>query len=70
MGRSPQATAREFARSVSAVADFGLREQEEPNLINPGAIQVVPLGTAGGLFAVLHALPGLDRMRYPAVAES
>ena len=30
--RSPQATPREFARSIAAVADFGLREQEEPEL--------------------------------------
>ena len=26
--RSPQATAREFARSIAAVADAGLREEE------------------------------------------
>ena len=30
--RSPQATAREFARHIAAVADFGLREHEEPDL--------------------------------------
>ena len=28
--RAPQATPREFARSIAAVADFGLRDQEEP----------------------------------------
>ena len=28
----PQATPREFARSIAAVADYGLREQEEPQL--------------------------------------
>ena len=32
--RLPQATAREFATSIAAVADYGLREQEEPEL-NP-----------------------------------
>ncbi len=32
VARAPQATPREFARSVAAVADFGLREQEEPEL--------------------------------------
>jgi DNA helicase-2/ATP-dependent DNA helicase PcrA len=58
--RSPQATAREFARSIAAVADFGLREQEEPNLINAGAVQVVPLGTAGGLEAKHVYVLGLD----------
>ena len=33
--RSPQATPREFARSIAAVADSGLREQEEPELGRP-----------------------------------
>jgi DNA helicase-2/ATP-dependent DNA helicase PcrA len=49
--RSPQATPREFARSVSAVADFGLREQEEPELGDPAAVQVLTLEAAGGLEA-------------------
>ncbi len=58
--RSPQATAREFARSIAAVADFGLREQEEPDLINPGVVQVVPMGSAGGLEAKHVYVLGLD----------
>jgi DNA helicase II / ATP-dependent DNA helicase PcrA len=58
--RSPQATAREFARSIAAVADFGLREQEEPDLINAGVVQVVPLGAAGGLQAQHVYVLGLD----------
>ncbi len=29
--RKPQATPREFARAIAAVADYGLREQEEPD---------------------------------------
>ena len=41
--RSPQATPREFARSIAAVADSGLREQDEPELIEPGAVQIVSL---------------------------
>jgi DNA helicase-2/ATP-dependent DNA helicase PcrA len=49
--RKPQATAREFARSVAAVADFGLREQEEPALDAPAAVQVLRLEAAGGLEA-------------------
>jgi DNA helicase-2/ATP-dependent DNA helicase PcrA len=49
--RTPQATPREFARSVTAVADFGLREHEEPELSRPGAVQVLTLGAAGGLEA-------------------
>ena len=43
------ATAREFARSITAVADFGLREQEEPELVNPPAVQVLALPAAGAL---------------------
>jgi DNA helicase-2/ATP-dependent DNA helicase PcrA len=51
VGRSPQATPREFARSVAAVADFGLREQEEPELAGASAVQVLTLAAAGGLEA-------------------
>jgi DNA helicase-2/ATP-dependent DNA helicase PcrA len=50
-GRSPQATPREFARSIAAVADFGLREQEEPDLFGATAVQVLTLAAAGGLEA-------------------
>ena len=49
--RSPQATPREFARSIAAVADFGLREQEEPDLTGATAVQVLTLTAAGGLEA-------------------
>jgi DNA helicase II / ATP-dependent DNA helicase PcrA len=58
--RAPQATPREFARSIAAVADAGLREQEEPELAGAGAVQVVALEAAGGL-EVDHAyVLGLD----------
>ena len=49
--RAPQATPREFARSIAAVAEFGLREQEEPALGDARAVQVLTLDTAGGLEA-------------------
>jgi DNA helicase II / ATP-dependent DNA helicase PcrA len=49
--RTPQATPREFARSIAAVADFGLREQEEPELGDGAAVQVLTLGASGGLEA-------------------
>jgi DNA helicase-2/ATP-dependent DNA helicase PcrA len=76
VGRSPQATPREFARSVTAVAEFGLREQEEPELHgDAGIVQVLTLGAAGGLEADnvyvlgLHAglsgRPGTDSERIP-----
>jgi len=49
--RAPQATPREFARSIAAVADFGLRDQEEPMLTGTGVVQVLTLEAAGGLEA-------------------
>jgi DNA helicase-2/ATP-dependent DNA helicase PcrA len=49
--RSPQATARDFARSITAVADFGLREQEEPELGGASGVQVLSAAAAGGLEA-------------------
>jgi len=47
--RSPQATPREFARHIAAVADFGLREHEEPDLLRPQMVQIVALDSAGAL---------------------
>ncbi len=49
--RKPQATPREFARSIAAVADFGLPEQEEPELTESGVVQIVALEAAAGLEA-------------------
>jgi DNA helicase-2/ATP-dependent DNA helicase PcrA len=49
--RAPQATPREFARSIAAVADFGLREQDEPELGDAAAVQVLTLAASGGLEA-------------------
>jgi DNA helicase-2/ATP-dependent DNA helicase PcrA len=76
--RSPQATAREFARSVAAVADFGLREQEEPELDGAAGVQVLSVAAAGGLEADhvyvvgLHAgltLPPAERIPDPLLRE-
>jgi DNA helicase-2/ATP-dependent DNA helicase PcrA len=49
--RRPQATPREFARSIAAVAEYGLREPEEPALADAGAVQVLTLQAAGALEA-------------------
>jgi DNA helicase-2/ATP-dependent DNA helicase PcrA len=49
--RSPQGTPREFARSINAVAELGLREQEEPDLSGAAPVQVLAYGAAGGLEA-------------------
>ena len=47
--RAPQATPREFARHIAAVADFGLRDHEEPDLLRPQVVQIVALDSAGAL---------------------
>ncbi|MFZ0089998.1 MAG: ATP-dependent DNA helicase [Solirubrobacteraceae bacterium] len=72
VARSPQATPREFARSVTAVADFGLRELEEPDLEGAGAVQVLTLSAAGGLEADHVYVIGLHTgaQRVPAGAAS
>ena len=57
--RSPQATPREFARSIAAVADFGLRDEEEPDLADAAAVQVLTLQAAGGLEADYVYVVGL-----------
>ncbi|HEX3804897.1 MAG TPA: ATP-dependent DNA helicase [Solirubrobacteraceae bacterium] len=49
VARMPQATAREFARSIAAVAEYGLREREEPELAGADVVQVLALDVAGGL---------------------
>jgi DNA helicase-2/ATP-dependent DNA helicase PcrA len=46
--RSPQATAREFARSIAAVAEAGLREEEAVSAERPRAVQVMSMHAAKG----------------------
>ena len=46
--RSPQATAREFARSIAAVADAGLREEEAVAPERPRGVQVMTMHAAKG----------------------
>jgi DNA helicase-2/ATP-dependent DNA helicase PcrA len=69
VGRSPQSTPREFARSIAAVADFGLREQEEPDLGAPGAVQVLTIDAAGGLEADHVYVVGLHAGLVPSAPE-
>ncbi len=61
--RKALATPREFARSIAAVADFGLREQEEPMIRGAWAVQVIGLDGAGGLEAGHVFLLGLHARR-------
>lgn len=47
--RQPQATPREFARSIAAAAEAGLREEEEPPPAHPRGVQVLAMHAAAGL---------------------
>jgi DNA helicase-2/ATP-dependent DNA helicase PcrA len=63
--RSPQATAREFARSIAAVADAGLREEEATAADRPRGVQVMTMHAAKGLeFDHVYVL-GLFAARMP-----
>jgi DNA helicase-2/ATP-dependent DNA helicase PcrA len=63
--RSPQATAREFARSIAAVADAGLREEEAAAGDRPRGVQVMTMHAAKGLeFDHVYVL-GLMGSRMP-----
>ena len=60
VNRAPQATPREFARQVAAVADFGLREEEEPSLARSGAVRVLTAVASGGVEAEHVYIVGLQ----------
>jgi DNA helicase-2/ATP-dependent DNA helicase PcrA len=61
--RAPQATARDFARSIAAVADAGLREEEAA--ARPRGVQVMTMHAAKGLeFDHVYVL-GLMAARMP-----
>jgi superfamily I DNA/RNA helicase/RecB family exonuclease len=63
--RSPQATAREFARSIAAVADAGLREEEAAPAERPQGVQVMTMHAAKGQeFEHVYVL-GLMAARMP-----
>ncbi len=63
--RSPQATAREFARAIAAVADAGLREEEAAAGDRPRGVQVMTMRAAKGLeFDHVYVL-GLIAARMP-----
>jgi DNA helicase-2/ATP-dependent DNA helicase PcrA len=67
--RSPQATPREFARSIAAVADSGLREDDEPELSDARAVQVVALDGAGALETDYVYVVGLHSGLLPPAPE-
>jgi DNA helicase-2/ATP-dependent DNA helicase PcrA len=63
--RSPQATAREFARAIAAVADAGLREEEAAGVERSRGVQVMTMHAAKGLeFDHVYVL-GLTAARMP-----
>ncbi|CAA9513503.1 MAG: ATP-dependent DNA helicase UvrD/PcrA [uncultured Solirubrobacteraceae bacterium] len=63
--RAPHATAREFARSIAAVAEAGLREEEATAHDRPRGVQVMTIQAAKGLeFERVYVL-GLTAARMP-----
>jgi DNA helicase-2/ATP-dependent DNA helicase PcrA len=63
--RAPQATPREFARYIAAVAEAGLREEEASGPPDPRAVQVMTMHAAKGLeFDHVYVL-GLQSARMP-----
>lgn len=65
--RSPQATAREFGRSIAAVAEAGLREEEVVAAEAPRGVRVMSMHAAKGLeFQHVYVL-GLIASRIPGV---
>ena len=63
--RAPQTTARDFARSIAAVADAGLREEEAASGERPHGVRVMSMHAAKGLeFDHVYVL-GLMAARMP-----
>jgi DNA helicase-2/ATP-dependent DNA helicase PcrA len=63
--RAPQATARDFARSIAAVAEAGLREEEAASGERPHGVRVMSMHAAKGLeFDHVYVL-GLMAARIP-----
>ena len=63
--RSPQATPREFARSIAAVAEAGLREEESEPDRRDGAVAVMAMQAAAGLSFRHVFVLGLQSSRMP-----
>ena len=65
MRREPQATPRDFARYLSAVADSGLREEEAGTPATTPALQVMTMHSAKGLEFDHVFVLGLSASRMP-----
>jgi DNA helicase-2/ATP-dependent DNA helicase PcrA len=63
--RAPQATAREFARYIAAVAEAGLPEEEAVAETHPRAVQVLTMHQARGLSFDHVFVLGLQATRMP-----
>jgi DNA helicase II / ATP-dependent DNA helicase PcrA len=63
--RSPQSTPREFARSIAAVADAGLRDDEGGPELRAGAVCVMAMHAAAGLTFDHVFVLGLQSSRMP-----
>ena len=76
--RSPQATSREFARSIAAVAEAGLREEDAAGEAAPRSVAVMSLRSSQGqgfdhVFVLgLHSarMPGARRQAYEPLPDA
>ncbi len=70
VARAPQATAREFARYIAAVAEAGLREEEATVEVHAGAVSLMAMDAAHGLeFDHVYVL-GLYSARMPGARRT
>jgi len=67
--RAPQATPREFARSIAAVADAALPEEEQPDVVGARDVQVMTLQAAAAIEADHVYVLGLHAGVTPAAPE-
>ena len=78
MRRAPQATAREFARSIAAVADAGLREEEATGAESARGVRVMTMHDAKGhefehvyVLGLMSArMPGPRRQTLEPIADA
>ena len=67
--RAPQATPRDFARSIAAVADAALPEEEQPDLVGRRGVQVMTLHAAAAIEADHVYVLGLHAGVAPTAPE-
>ncbi len=68
--RRPQATAREFANYITAIADSGIEEASEHAEVDPNAVRLMTAHGSKGLEFEYVFVPGMVRSRWPGARQS